>query len=53
MSKIVLPPVTGADNLSTLNSNFSKIEEALNDKAEVIAATNATMFLDGVNSPIT
>ena len=32
MSKIVLPPVTGADNLSTLNSNFSKIEEALNDK---------------------
>lgn len=33
MSKIVLPPVTGADNLSTLNSNFSKIEEALNDKA--------------------
>ena len=33
MSKIVLPPVTGADNLSTLNSNFSKIEKALNDKA--------------------
>lgn len=33
MSKIVLPPVTGANNLSTLNSNFSKIEEALNDRA--------------------
>lgn len=32
MSKIVLTPVTGADNLSTLNENFGKIADNLNNK---------------------
>lgn len=32
MSKIVLPPITGAQNLTTLNSNFQKIADALNEK---------------------
>lgn len=32
MSKIDLVPVTGAQNLSAINDNFQKIEDALNEK---------------------
>lgn len=31
MSKINLPPITGGFNLSTINANFDKVEEALNN----------------------
>lgn len=32
MEKIELTPITGAQNLSTLNDNFSKIQDALNNQ---------------------
>lgn len=32
MSKIELPNITGGNNLSTLNNNFQKIEDALNEE---------------------